>query len=121
MASVYRTSLDFMRIPCFITVAILMTAFIVGCSKSSSGSSSTAVKDLELSTNAPTHVTIDARHEGIITPTALPNGQLLLHIEIKSAGSVTPAPRVVVIPDQEFTVQTKDMAAPVRFKVKLKP
>ncbi|HEY4952164.1 MAG TPA: hypothetical protein VII71_02115 [Verrucomicrobiae bacterium] len=114
-----------------ITAAVLMAASIVGCSKSSSRPSTTESSDkplsttatvLELSTNTPSRVTIDRSHDCIITTTAIQGGQLLLRLDYKTTEPVKPTPPVKLIlsPDQEFTIQTEGMAAPLRFKAKLK-
>jgi hypothetical protein len=108
-----------MRIPYLITTAALIVAAIVGCSKSSNRSLATAATVLELSTNTPSHVTIDSGHDCIITTTAIPGGQLLLHVDFEVAGSVKSAAKIVVSPGQEFTLETEGMAAPVRFKAQL--
>lgn len=111
-----------MRTSHIITGVALIATLVVSCSKSPSESSSSAVTDLELSTNSPTHVTIDASHDCTITTTAIPGGQLMLRLAYKSAGAAKPtAPvKLVLSAGQEFTVQTEGMAAPLRFRVKLK-
>jgi hypothetical protein len=111
-----------MRTSHIITGVALMAAFVMGCSKSSNSSSPSPIRDLVLSTNTPSHVSIDSSHDCTITTTALQNGQLLLRVDIRASSSVNPAPPVKVIlsPGQTFTVQTKDMAAPFCFKAKLK-
>jgi hypothetical protein len=121
-----------MRIQYVITAAALMVASIIGCSRSSNSPSSTTATVpelstntstlLELSTNTPTRVTIDSSHDCTITTTAIPGGQLLLRLDYNAAGSVKPTRPVKLIlsPDQEFTVQTEGMAAPLRFRAKLK-
>ena len=105
-----------------ISGAALMAALVVGCSKSSSSTLPAAVKDLELSTSTPSHVTIDSSHDCTITTTTIPGGQLMLRLDYKSAesGKPTPPVKLVLSPGQEFTVQTEGMAAPLRFKAKLK-
>jgi hypothetical protein len=111
-----------MRILHFITGAVLIAALVTGCSKSPSGSSPATVTDLELSTKLPTHVTIDSSHDCTITTTTIPGGQLMLRLDYKSSDSAKPTPpvKLVLSPGQEFTVQTEGMAAPLRFKAKLK-
>lgn len=112
----------------------MMVALAVGCSKSSNGispvpvtsrgvsPSPAAVTYLELSTNAPTHVAIDSRHDCTITATALQDSQLFLRVDIKAPGSVKPTHpiKLVLSSGQEFTLQAEGMAAPLRFKAKLK-
>jgi len=111
-----------MRTSYIITGTVLMAALVIGCSKSSSGSLPAAVTDLELSTKTPSHVVIDSSHDCTITTTAIPGGQLLLRLDYKVAGAAEPTPpvKLVLSPGQEFTIQTEGMAAPLRFKAKLK-
>jgi hypothetical protein len=118
----FRHRQDFMRTSHIITGVALIAALVVGCSKSPVGSSPTVATDLELSTKSPTHVTIDSSHDCTITTTTIPGGQLMLRLDYKSADSGKPTPpvKLIVSPGQEFTVQTEGMAAPLRFKAKLK-
>jgi len=111
-----------MRNSHIITGAALMAALVIGCSKSSSGSLPAAATDLELSTKTPSHVAIDSSHDCTITTTSIQGGQLLLRLDYKSAESIKPNPPVKLIlsPGQEFIIQTEGMAAPLRFKAKLK-
>ena len=112
-----------MRTSRIITGVALMAGLVMGCSKSStSGSPPATVTDLELSTNTPTHVTIDSSHDCTITTTAIPGGQLMLRLDYHTAGTdkQTPPVKLVLSPGQEFTVQTEGMAAPLHFKAKLK-
>jgi len=111
-----------MRTSYLITGAALMAVLVVGCSKPASGFLPTAVTDFELSTKTPSHVAIDSSHECTITTTVIQGGQLLLRLDYKSGDPVKPAPpvKLVLSPGQEFTIQTEGMAAPLRFKAKLK-
>lgn len=112
-----------MRTSHIITGTALMAALAIGCSKSStSDSPAVTVTDLELSTKAPTHVTIDSSHDCTITTSAIPGGQLMLRLDYHTAGAdkQTPPVKLVLSPGQEFTVQTEGMAAPLHFKAKLK-
>ncbi len=112
-----------MRTSQIITGAALIAALAIGYSKSpASGSPPATVTDLELSTKTPSHVTIDSSHDCTITTIVIPGGQLMLRLDYQTAGSVksTPPVKLVLSPGQEFTVQMEGMAAPLRFKAKLK-
>ena len=73
----------------------------------------------ELSTNTPTHLTIEVSKNCTINTTTLSDGKLRLDITVESGGRVLDRTLLDVPPGQQFGFQTRGMTQFVKFTAKL--